>query len=362
VTASTVRRPWSLAAGVLGLALVGVTVALGQRLPRHEGTSAAPVARSGTAGATAAEPADVAVAPAAPAPPATRAPRLPEILRPAPAPAAAPGRGDLSAYTGAGTWIDVFDFHPPHTNGKPDVTPPDVDRMAAAGVRTIYLQAARPEDPRAPGDLVAPDLLGQFLTRAHARGIRVVAWYLPHLSNLDDDMRHITATLTFSWGGHRFDGFGLDIEWRAAVPDHAARSAQLVELSRRIREAAGDRPVSAIVLPPVVTDVVNPAFWPGFPWAAIAPYYDVWLPMGYWTNRTSSSGWRDAARYTTENVRLLRQHLGDVPIHAIGGIGDAATDADYEAFGRVCVEQGLVGCSVYDWATSGPSPLPELRR
>jgi hypothetical protein len=277
--------------------------------------------------------------------------------------AATGGRGDLSAYTGAGTWIDVFDFHPPHSNGKPEVTPADVDRMAAAGVRTIYLQSARPEDPRAPGDLIDPDLLGQFLARAHARGVRVVAWYLPHLSDLDADMRHITATLAFSSGGHRFDGFGLDIEWRAAVPDHTQRSAQLVELSRRIRAEAGDRPVSAIVMPPVQIDIVNPSFWPGFPWAAIAPYYDVWLPMGYWTNRTRASGWRDAARYTSENVHMLRQHLaGDVPIHFIGGIGDAATADDYEAFARVCAEQALIGCSVYDWATSRASPLAALTR
>lgn len=323
------RRP--VAARVLVLALVGVVVAVGQRLSGDDPASTASPAPSGTV-------------------PTTEAP-VPSR-----------SRGDLAAYTGPGTWVDVFDFHPPHSNGKPTVTPADADRMAAAGVRTIYLQSARPQDPAAPGDLVDPGLLGQFLARAHARGMSVVAWYLPHLSDLDDDMRHVTASLEFSAGGHRFDGFGLDIEWRAAVPDHAIRSAQLVELSRRIRAAAGDRAVSAIVLPPVLTDVVNPAFWPGFPWAAIAPYYDVWLPMGYWTNRTASSGWRVADRYTAENVRLLRQHVGDVPIHAIGGIGDAATVADYEAFAEVCSEQGLVGCSVYDWATSGASPLPVLRR
>ncbi len=274
----------------------------------------------------------------------------------------AQSRHDLSAYTGAGTWVDAFDFSPAHSNGKPDVTPADVDRMAAAGVRTLYIQSARPEDPAAPGDLLEPALLGQFLARAHARGMRVVAWYLPHLSNLDDDMRHVSASLAFSSGGHRFDGFGLDIEWRAAVPDHARRSAQLVELSRRIRSEAGERPVSAIVMPPVLTEVVNPAFWPGFPWAGIAAFYDVWLPMGYWTNRTRASGYRDAARSTEENVRRLRAHLGDVPIHAIGGIGDAATAADYEDFARVCEEQGLIGCSVYDWDTSGDAPIAVLRR
>lgn len=333
------RRP--VVVGVLVVALVAAVVAVGQRLSDDGRPSAVVGARS--AGEEAGR-----VGGTAPVPEA-----VPEPNR---------GRGDLDAYTGPGTWVDAFDFSPAHSNGKPTVTPADVDRMAAAGVRTIYLQSARPEDPAAPGDLIDPDLLGRFLARAHAKGMKVVAWYLPHLANLDDDMRHIKATLEFSAGGHRFDGFGLDIEWRAAVPDHAARSAQLVELSRRIRDAAGDRAVSAIVLPPIVTDVINPGFWPGFPWAAIAPYYDVWLPMGYWTNRTTSSGWRDADRYTAENVRLLRQRVGDVPIHAIGGIGDAASSGDYEEFARVCSQEGLLGCSVYDWATSGASPLPVLRR
>ena len=276
--------------------------------------------------------------------------------------APATGRSDLTAYTGAGTWVDAFDFSPAHSKtGAPTVTPADVDAMAAAGVRTLYIQSARPADPLAPGDLVEPGLLGQFLARAHGRGMRVVAWYLPQLSDLDADLRHVSASLEFSAGGHRFDGFGLDIEWRAGVPDPATRSARLVELSRRIRAVAGERPVSAIVLPPVLTEVVNPAYWPGFPWTGIAPFYDAWLPMGYWTDRTRASGYRDPVLSTVDNLRRLRGHVGDVPIHVIGGIGDTASAADYEAFARVCAEQGLLGCSVYDWDTSGAAPFAGLR-
>jgi len=317
---------------VLVLAMVAALVVVGRRVSPQDPGSAASMARSGSVPPPTASPAEI------------------------------PARDDLSAYARPGTWVDAFDISPAHSAGKPAVVPADVDRMAAAGVGTIYLQSARPEDPSAPGDLLEPGLLGQFLARAHARGMSVVAWYLPHLSDLDDDLRHVSASLAFDFGGHRFDGFGLDIEWRASVPDHATRSTQLVELSRRIRAVAGDRPVSAIVLPPVVTDIVNPAFWPGFPWAGIAPYYDAWLPMGYWTNRTTTSGYRDAARYTADNIRLLREHVGDVPIHAIGGIGDTSTAADYEGFARVCTEEGLLGCSVYDWATSGAVPLTGLRR
>jgi hypothetical protein len=270
--------------------------------------------------------------------------------------------GDSAAYQGLGTWVDVFDFDPDHTNGRPpSVTPAAVDAMAAAGVRTLYLQAARPQDPASPGDLVQPDLLAEFLSRAHADGMRVVGWYLPYLSDVGDDLRHLTAMLGFAPDGGGFDSVAVDIEWRNAVPDAAARSAQLVELSHQLRAAAGSRSLGAIVMPPVVTDVINPGFWPAFPWHEIAPYYDVWLPMAYWTNRTQPE-YRDAYRYTTDNVRMLRNDLGqpEAVVHVIGGIGNAATAEDYQGFAQAAAEQATVGRSVYDWATTGADVVASL--
>jgi len=260
-----------------------------------------------------------------------------------------------------GTWIDVFDFDPAHTNGRPPVVPADVDGMADAGVRTLYLQAARPQDPRSPGDLVDPELLGRFTERAHAHGMKVVAWYLPYFADLDDDMRHLSAMLAFRAAGRPFDGIGLDIEWRAAVPDPAARSARLVELSRRLADAAGDRPLAAIVLPPVLLEVVNPGYWPGFPWAGLKPYYDAWLPMSYWTNRTVASGFRDAHQNTLSDVARLRANLGDVKIHVVGGVADTATFEDYRGFASALAEVGISGSSIYDWATGGPAAVAAIR-
>jgi len=274
------------------------------------------------------------------------------------------GSGEASSYQDLGTWVDVYDFDPAHAGGNPAVTPATVDRMAAAGIHTIYLQAARPQDPISPGDLVQPALLGEFLQRAHAHGMRVVGWYLPYLSNVDDDMRHLSAILALSASGHRFDSVALDIEWRNSVPDNATRSAQLVALSSRLRGAASQsgRLVGAIVMPPVVTDVINPSFWPGFPWHQMAPYYDVWLPMSYWSNRSDPT-YSDAYRYTFDNIRLLRQDLGNANavVHAIGGIGNASNADDYRGFMRACNEQGVSGRSVYDWATTSSDALSILR-
>jgi hypothetical protein len=289
--------------------------------------------------------------------------RVPPAVDPAAPPAPADPLDGGGVFGGLGTWVDVFDFDPSHTDGRPTVGPADVDRMASAGVRTLYLQAARSHDPVSPGDLVAPDLLAAFLRRAHARGMAVVAWYLPQLADVADDARHLDAVIGFRSGGERFDGIGLDIEWRAGVPDPGTRSSRLVELSRHLRGAAPGLPVGAIVLPPVVTDVLNTGYWPAFPWVALRDLFDAWLPMSYWTNRGTGSPYRDAYRYTVDNVRMVRDHLGEpaATVHAIGGIGNGATPTDYQRFKAACADTRSVGCSVYDWATTTPAAWALLR-
>ena len=34
-----------------------------------------------------------------------------------------------------------------------------------------------------------------------------------------------------------------------------------------------------VVVPPVVTQILNRNYWPGFPWRELAGTYDVWMPM-----------------------------------------------------------------------------------
>jgi hypothetical protein len=271
---------------------------------------------------------------------------------------------DVSVYRGLGTWVDAYDYSPEfQPNGKPPpVTPQSVDDMAAAGVKTLYLQAAK-DDTRSPGDLVNPEILGPMLTRAHARGLKVVAWYLPKFYDLDSDMRRLVAVRDFRSGGQGFDGIGLDIEWTKDVPDAAERNVRLVELSRRLRAAVGTAALAAIPLPPVLIETVNPRYWPGFPWRELAPFYDVWMPMAYWTFRTRSSGWRDAYRYTEENVRRLRADLGlpGAAVHPVGGTDNKSNDDDYRGFVRACAATGALGGSIYDWRTTPSASFAILR-
>jgi hypothetical protein len=263
---------------------------------------------------------------------------------------------DVTPYVGLGTWVDAYDYGPDYQTAghTPPVSPADLDAMHDAGVKTVYLQVSR-EDPRSPDGFVDRDLLEQFVVGAHERGMSVVGWYLPTFASVDADLAHLQDLLDFEVDGHRLDGVGVDIELTEAVPNPAVRSARLVRLSERLDHLAGDTPLGAIVLPPVLTEVVNPDFWPRFPWQDIAGHFDVWLPMSYWTIRTPESGYRDPAAYEGQNVDRLLADLGaepgDVVVHGIGGIGDEVTGEQLLAFANVLADQGAIGGSIYDWST-----------
>jgi hypothetical protein len=186
----------------------------------------------------------------------------------------------------------------------------------------------------------------------------VVAWYLPTLENVALDLNRLLASARLN-----VEGIGIDIESRK-VADAAERSRRLVELSAAAREQLPGRPIAAVIMPPVVTDVINPAFWPGFPWKELKPLYDLWMPMNYWTFRTQSSGYRDAYRYTAENIDLTRRNLGDANavVHAIGGIGDTTTTADIDGYYRASAERRGIGGGLYDYRTTGDALYPGLQR
>jgi hypothetical protein len=259
----------------------------------------------------------------------------------------------VDAYRGLGAWVDVFDFVPAYQNGgvAPTVVADDVDTMASLGVKTLYLQAARNDD-RTNG-LVAPDLMVPFLERAHRHGMRVVGWYYPTFADVDVDLDRLLQIARFDVGGQRFDGVSVDIEDNQVVKDPADRSNRLIELSRRLREALGPKAaIGATVLPAVQTEVINPAYWPGFPWAQLKPYYDVWLPMAYWSFRDGV--YKSGYTYVTESVRRMRALVGDpnLLVHPVGGIADVISEAEVRDFLRALADTDAIGGSLYDYRTT----------
>jgi len=176
----------------------------------------------------------------------------------------APGAFTFDPYAGLGTWIDVYDWS--ETYGGGAVGPADIDRMATLGVQTVYIQATRWD---AATVILEPERLLALIKRARARGMRVVAWYLPDLSDLNNDMQRLTAIASLP-----IDGLGIDIESRS-VEDVNARNQQLLSLSAWLRSQLPGQVLSAIVLPPVIMEDINPNYWPDYPWAGLAQYYDV---------------------------------------------------------------------------------------
>lgn len=258
---------------------------------------------------------------------------------------------------GTGAWVDVYDWSPTFVGWKspgarPAFTLSRIDRMADAGISTLYIQTAKAELPDAVLDR---ELLTSIIAKARARGMRVVGWYLPTFADPAVDQAHLSATADLG-----VDGVGVDIESTATPLD--VRNQRLVDLSSWLRATYPAMPLSAIVLPPVVTDVINLKYWPSFPWTQIAPFYDVWMPMAYWTNRTAASGWRDGYRYTVENIDRVRANLqvADAAVHPVGGLADTATAAEIDGFVRAATERSAIGGSIYDDAIANPTQYAQL--
>ncbi|MEY2469131.1 MAG: hypothetical protein QOF21_1829 [Actinomycetota bacterium] len=262
--------------------------------------------------------------------------------------------GNPAAFKGFGAWIDVYDWSAEFTGGQPVVGPREVDRMADLGVQALYVQASK---QRSANDVVDRGLLEPIINRAHQHGMRVIVWYAPTLEDPARDLRKLLAIASLG-----IEGVGMDIESRA-VSDVPERNRRLVDLSIALRQHLPTMPLAAVVMPAVLLEVVNPNFWPAFPYREIAPAYDVWMPMSYWTSRKQASGYREGYRYTAENIDRLRAQLGraDLPVHPIGGIGDESTPDDIDGLVRAAAERGALGGSIYDYRTTGDALWARLQ-
>ncbi len=329
----------------LGVGLVFVVAACGSGDASGVERSA-PTDRSVAPTTTVEEPSTTApVTSTTTAPPAAAPDAIESIVAPS------PGAWTVAPYYGFGAWLDVFDWSIAFA-GAGAVGPEAIDHMAAEGVETLYIQASR---WNSEADVLEPERLQRIIDRAHAHGLAVIAWYLPTMVDPEVDLRRMLAMTELG-----VDGFGVDIESREVL-DVGERNRRLVELSTRLDEALGDRTLAAIVMEPVVMEDVNPNYWPGYPWAELAPHYDVWMPMGYWTNRRGM--WRDAFTYTATNIARIRERIGqpDALVHPIGGIGDETTVDDLTGMLAAAVDQRAIGGSIYDYPTTRPEHWELLR-
>jgi hypothetical protein len=264
----------------------------------------------------------------------------------APAAGAAPGTqaATLDPYQGLGTWVDIYD------TGVWDDPEAAVAAIAARDVRTVYLETSSYSQTVA---IRRPALVARFLEAAHAQGLAVVAWYLPGFLDVARDVRRSLAAINFTTtSGQSFDGFGLDIE-SPAVRLPALRTRRLLRVADALREAVGGNYRLGAIIPSPRGLELLPTAWPGFPYTGLAERFDVFLPMIYFTYRTQTG---PAARaYVAKSIAVLRRETSaDARIHVIGGVADRALAGQTKAFTDAVCAAGVMGGSLYDFATTGP--------
>jgi hypothetical protein len=291
---------------------------------------------------------------------------------PAPAnPPTRPSAATLDAYRGVGMWIDRYDWTT-KWSGKavPPVNVATMDTIANLGVQTIYIQAAHWAFP-GTNDILEPEKLIPIIDRAHQLGMYVVVWYLPVWQDVNTDLRKTVAIANLD-----VDGVNIDIEDRDGVRNITERTKRLIAYSAAVRQLLPGRLVTNNIYATNYLDGA-PDFWPqangqpkanvkwwggAFPYADLAPYYDMWMIQDYWTDRATDSGWKDGYRYSMDNMARLRGNIGraDVPIQLIGGVGTKAgmTLNEVSGFLQAARESGSTGVSFYDWVTFTQSWAP----
>jgi hypothetical protein len=265
-------------------------------------------------------------------------------LTPSPVPAVR--KSVRTLFGGVGAWVDIYDDA---LWADPEGT---TAGMAGYGVRTLYLETC---NSGCREDIHRPATVSRWIEAAHAQGIRVVAWYLPQLDDMEKDSRRSLAALSFrSELGQAFDGFALDIESRVVTPVKK-RNRLILELSRQIRDVVGNRyPLGAITIPWFYE-------WGGpFPYAGLNQIYDAFLPMIYFGAHTR--GVKGARFGTAANIQQIREATGSqtTPVHAIGGVADDLNAREVGTFVQTAKRRHALGVSLYDFDTSGPEDWQKL--
>jgi hypothetical protein len=265
-------------------------------------------------------------------------------LTPTPTASALP---TLDAYRGLGTWVSIYSHN---TLADPLGS---VVRMRAQGVRTLYLETS---NWRQSVDIVRPSTIATMIEAAHAQGMNVVAWYLPSYKPVRTDLRRALTAIGFTTPtAQRFDGFALDIE-ATEVGSIPLRNRLQARLAASLRRSVGpDYPLGAIV------PEAGALFWPGFPYIQTSRYFDVFLPMAYFTFRVHGAA--AVRNYVTRNISAIKSAVGsNTLVHPIGGEAAHATPSEVAAYVRAARAGRAIGTSLYDFAGTTLAAWSQLGR
>jgi hypothetical protein len=260
-----------------------------------------------------------------------------------------------TVFSGLGVWVDQFDFADLAVDQS-------IAMMRQNGVHTLYIQSGESSTT----DAVLSDV-GPWLVAAHQAGIRVVAWYLPHYSDVKLDVARTVAAARYEFLGERFDGVGVDIEYRRAVKGRAQWNNRVAQQMALARRALGARYPLAAIPPPPLQMAVAPEFWAGFPWASLGRSSSEIMLMDYWSARSGCPEipLHCAYQFTKVNIEQTRALTGNrVPVHVIGGVATHVTANEVIAFVKAAKDARADGASIYDFGSTDPTwwrALRELR-
>jgi hypothetical protein len=263
---------------------------------------------------------------------------------------------NVDAYRGLATWLDNWDWKTWGTPGRGQATR-IVNAMKRRGVQTLFLATSHHSQTE---DVVEPEALSAVMEAARHRGMRLIAWYQPSFTNIERDYRRAMAAIRFrTRGGERFDSFALDIEARVVTPT-ALRNSRLLQLSARIRRTVGQEYTLGAIVPSPRLLELYPNSWPLFPYDRLAGFYDVFLPMAYWTFHTGT--FKGAYGYTAKSISGIREetNTANVTVHAIGGTARHANAAEVRGFLGATRACRAVGVSLYDFLTTTRAEWQEL--
>ena len=178
-------------------------------------------------------------------------------------------RSPLDGVRGKGSWLMIFDG---------DWNDPDPDRAAAlidAAVRAdlshLYIRVA---DTR--HHFYAASALQDILPIAHQHGVSVIGWIEPWLDDPTADAADALAAAQFEEQGQRLDGLALTIE--ADVTSDPQVGQYLAGIRGGIpgMNGVGDRYLL------VASTLPTPYDHPGYAYATLSRYCQVFAPMVYW--------------------------------------------------------------------------------
>ena len=262
----------------------------------------------------------------------------------------------VAPYRGLGAWIDIYDDyqwdHPART----------VRRLKRLGVKTLFLQTGNYNSTEA---VYRSARTNDFIHAAHARGLEIVAWYLPGFVRPREDLsRSLQAIRYETPRKQRFDGFGLDIE-ADLEPSIGVRKSRMLDLSRRLRTRARKGYSLGAIIPSPTGMAQEAGYWGAlsdFPFRTLSNIYDVMVPMSYFTYHTD--GFAEARNYMTFSIRAIRRYSEKprVPIHPIGGLAGFSDPRETDGYVHAVRKTGVLGGSVYDYATTSNADWRQLSR